>query len=289
MTEITINWLRLSVKAEALVAEPTRMLGTGRGWCLLPERQSPTPSICLPRPWHRWHTLHPWHRSQTPGDKTKTPVNHNDLQSLPVSSRGSEASVIRYSPWSRRLLQTCSRFPCRPHSQGHASPPWYRRCQTSVSCIVQRCWPTVMTDGEEGGRIIKVNTNMTKYHWDKVFRHCTQQTFPALTQFSKLKLVSSHFTCERLILAQANIQHFHAAWQFFSLTADKNLKLSYFAAMPLCPQSLPFSALFQPTAPSDWLLAKLQVMLVPVSSQFKLAPGQWKRNYVVTQEFTNCN
>lgn len=50
MTEITINWLRLSVKADALVAEPTRMLGTGRGWCLLPERQSPTASICLPRP-----------------------------------------------------------------------------------------------------------------------------------------------------------------------------------------------------------------------------------------------
>lgn len=50
MTEITINWLRLSVKADALVAEPTRMLGTGRGWCLLPERRSPTPSICLPKP-----------------------------------------------------------------------------------------------------------------------------------------------------------------------------------------------------------------------------------------------
>lgn len=49
MTEI-IKWLRLSVKADALVAEPTRMLGTGRGWRPLPERQSPTPSICLPKP-----------------------------------------------------------------------------------------------------------------------------------------------------------------------------------------------------------------------------------------------
>lgn len=49
LTEIRINGLRLSVKADALVAEPTRMLGTGRGWCLLPERQSSTP-ICLPRP-----------------------------------------------------------------------------------------------------------------------------------------------------------------------------------------------------------------------------------------------
>lgn len=43
--EITTEWLRLSVKADALVTEPMRMQETGCGWCLLPGQQSPSPYL----------------------------------------------------------------------------------------------------------------------------------------------------------------------------------------------------------------------------------------------------
>lgn len=43
--KITTEWLRLSVKADALVTEPMRMQETGCGWCLLPGQQSPSPYL----------------------------------------------------------------------------------------------------------------------------------------------------------------------------------------------------------------------------------------------------
>lgn len=45
MREITTEWLRLSVKADALVTEPMRMQETGCGWCLLSGQQSPSPYL----------------------------------------------------------------------------------------------------------------------------------------------------------------------------------------------------------------------------------------------------
>lgn len=41
---------------------------------------------------------------------------------------------------SPRYSQTSPGFPFRVHCQGHASPPWCRRCHSSTSCTHRRCW-----------------------------------------------------------------------------------------------------------------------------------------------------
>lgn len=119
--------------------------------------------ICLPWPWHRWHTPPPWHRSHWPVQKKQKglqsiTVHNSHFLLLPrplavnhMCQRYSLLNVTRHSPGSLRLPQTWPRFPCRCQCRAHAGPPWCRHCHPSGSCSCQRCSPT--GEGPQNNRV----------------------------------------------------------------------------------------------------------------------------------------
>ncbi len=104
MREITTEWLRLSVKADALVTEPMRMQETGCGWCLLPGQQSPSPYLLA-------KTLVATAHSSPMAEITVTCGEHTTCSSQSSETLHMQLALITFPP---RVTTFCSNSGLNP-------------------------------------------------------------------------------------------------------------------------------------------------------------------------------